>query len=201
MVSDIPIKKKGKLKKFLIFFLIALIILIIIALILGYLLFNPFQKSDIINNKNRVVLENPLKNIILKNTNEKGEINKEKVVEQAIIEFDNDYINYILIALGANKLYRSKIGYGNPRIELSIDEEVWSSEIVDNSFVTSKTTIENEDIIIKTSRKEMVESLLAKDIKVFMKDSVNSGITTIEVVAGKLELLSKGYLDMYDGLK
>ena len=56
------------------------------------------------------------------------------------------------------------------------------------------------DLKIIISKRESVETLLSSDIEQFMKDSVASGNTKIEIVAGNTELFSKGYLKMYKEL-
>jgi len=181
------------LKRLLIVFLvIAVIVLILVAMFF----FGFFSKKG-----NEIVIENPLKDIVFANTDPAtGLVNREAVVEQAIIEFNAEYINYLLIALGVGDLHKSLVGYGNPMIEFSIDEEVWGSELSDGMLNTEKKEIDDEDLRIYISRKEAVEALLSSDIEGFMKNSVYNGNTRIEMVAGKIELGSKGYLSMYKGL-
>jgi hypothetical protein len=176
-------------KLFIVLFIFFLIIATIsILLLIGYNL----KKS-----RPQIVLENPIKGIIFANTNEAGEVNKSAVVEQAILEFNAEYINYLIIALGANHLHKSYVGYGNPIIELNIDDETWTSEISGSSLITEQTSGEKEDLRISLSRGEAVEAILSPNIQTFMKTSVTNGNTKIEQVAGKIELGSKGYLAMY----
>lgn len=146
-----------------------------------------------------IVLENPLKNIILVNSNAEGEVNIEKVIEQGVMEFNEDYINYILVALGTNYLHNSILG-GNPFLELFLENEVWNSEITNGMPDSRKGQIDNEDLRITMSKEEAVKAILSQDIIEFMKQSVANGNTKIEMVAGKVELFSKGYLDMYKEL-
>lgn len=147
--------------------------------------------------KTEIILENPLKNIILANTNELGQINEQAVVEQGVMEFNEDYINYILVALGVSHLYKSMINFENPLIEFVLGDEVWSSEIIGGVPNSKKESIDNEDMKISISKEEVVEALLASNIEEFMKESVKNRNTEIELVAGKAELFSKGYLEMY----
>lgn len=199
MVSDkILIRKKWRKLKLITKIFIIILALALIALILYFAGFLT-NKSPIINQQ-RIVLEHPLKNIVFANTNEEGLVDKEKVIEQALQEFNVDYINYILVALGVNGLSRSKLGYGNPMVEFIIDDETWSSEIIKGGLNTKKEAIEGEDIIFRMSKQELVESLLASNINDFVIDSVRSGKTGIELIASKPELFSKGYLGMYKDL-
>jgi len=172
-------------------------ILAVIGLILGVVFFSGFL---IKKPKNEIILENPLKNIVFANTNEQGEVDYSAVVEQGVMEFDANYINYILVALGVNNLYKSMVGYGNPKVELVLDDEVWSSEVVRGGLDTKKSGIDDEDLRIVLSKKEAIEALLSNNVNKFMINSVYEGGTKIEMIAGKVELGSKGYLGMYKDL-
>ena len=198
MVSgEILVRKKWRIfKKILKILLVVFLIIVVLAIVY----FVGFSTKNTKQNRPTIVIENPLKNIVYANVNENGEVNKEKVIEQALLEFDVNYINYILIALGINNLYKSKVGFGNPKVEFDLDGEVWSSEINNGNLNTKKESIDDEDIRIIVSKKEIIESLLVKDIEGFMIESVKSGRTSIEMISGKPELLSKGYLKMYSGL-
>ena len=79
-------------------------------------------------------------------------------------------------------------------------EETWSSEIKSGVPNAQQTSIENEDLRITISKEEAVKALLSDNIEQFMKDSFNNGETKIEMVVGKTELFSKGYLKMYKEL-
>jgi len=194
MVSQ-PVKIRDKyrtLKKFLIIFGIITLI--------GAILSISFLTGFFTKPKNTIVLENPLKDIVMRNTNAQGLVNKEKVVLEAVLEFNENYINYLLVALGVNNLHKSLIGYGNPVVEFQLGEETWSSEINNGNLITDKSPNSEKDLIISTTKEEAVEALLSPEIEQFMKDSVYNGDTQIEMVAGKIELGSKGYLKMYTQL-
>lgn len=173
-----------------IFYLISFIIILIILVFLIY------SKSSS-NKKQESILEHPLKNIVIANTNKVGVIDKEKVMQQAIADFNEDYINYLSLSLGINKLHNSNFGYGNPKIKFVLENEVWSIEIIENSLLTKKQDITEEDFIIRITKKDIINILLSQDVKSSMENSVRSGNVKIEIVADKLELVSKGYLDIY----
>ena len=177
--------------------IIVLIVVVAIALVLSGMFFLGFFVKKPTTN---IVIENPLKNIVFANTNEVGVVNKEAVVEQGIIEFDVDYINYLLVAIGVGNLHKSMIGYGNPKIEFVLGDEIWSSEINGGVPNAQKTSIENEDLRITISKEEAVKVLLSENIEQFMKDSYSNGNLGIDMVASKTELFSKGYLKMYKEL-
>ena len=149
--------------------------------------------------KVEVIVENPLKGIVLANTNEVGEVDVDEVVQQAVLEFNADYINYLLIALGTGYLHKSPL-FENPLIEFDLEGEIWNSEINGGMPNSQKGGIDNEDLRISISKEEAVTGLLSQDIEQFMKDSVNNGNTQIEMIANKAELFTKGYLSMYKEL-
>jgi len=145
-----------------------------------------------------IVLENPLKNLVFANTDTAtGQIDKEAVIEQAVIEFNADYINYLLVALGVGNLHKSLLGYGNPIVEFKMDQDYWNSEVDSGALRTQQGQASDPDLRISMSKTEAVEALLSSDMEAFMKQSVTNGNTQIEMIAGKVELGSKGYLSMY----
>jgi hypothetical protein len=174
------------------------IVLVIIAVIIFLGFYTGFFSKNKSNAKT-ITIENPLKDIVSQNT-KGGEVDEQAVIKQGVLEFNENYINYLMLALGVGKLH-SFVGFGNPVVEMHLDNEIWSSEIQDNSLRTIKSPNDNKDLRIIISKEEAVKALLSPNIAQFMKDSVASGRTQLEMVAGKTELFSKGYLEMYNGLK
>ena len=170
---------------------VLLILFIVGGILSAVFFFGFFSKSG-----NKIVLENPLKNLVFANTNAEGQVDYNAVLQQGILEFDEDYINYLLFALGVGNLH-SMIGFGNPIVEFNLDGEVWNSEVIKGGLNTRRGLNENKDLVISISKKEAVKGLLSSDLEQFMKDSVYNGNTQIEMVAGKIELFGKGYLSMY----
>ena len=173
---------------------VLLILFIVGGILSAVFFFGFFSKSG-----NKIVLENPLKNLVFANTNAEGQVDYNAVLQQGILEFDEDYINYLLVALGVGNLH-SMIGFGNPIVEFNLDGEVWNSEVIKGGLNTRRGLNENKDLVISISKKEAVKGLLSSDLEQFMKDSVYNGNTQIEMVAGKIELFGKGYLSMYTQL-
>ncbi|VVB77722.1 Uncharacterised protein [uncultured archaeon] len=191
----------SKNKKFFKIKLLIIVIVLIFILVAGYFVFfnkNPSKSSN--TNGERTVIENPVKQIIIKNTDSSGKFNSQAVVLEGVKEFNGDYINYILLALGIGNLDKSAI-FGNPKIEFLLDNEAWNSELKDGSLITKPGEIEKKDLRITMSKEEAVKALISSDISQFMKNSVINGRTKIEMIAGKPELYSKGYLKMYNSLK
>ena len=191
------IKKRGEsgtfIKISIVVFLIALIVFI------GFFIYYKINESR--NNKNTgsvIVIENPLKGIIFANTLN-GTANETAIIEEGVLNFNETYISYLFDALGTSYLHKSSLGYGNPKIEMILGDEVWNYELGDVSRI-QKTTSDDPDIRVRMSKEDAVRALLSSDTKQYMKDSVANGKTQIEMIAGKVELFSKGYLDLYKAL-
>lgn len=187
LVRDKHRKKKKFSKWFLI--IMGIIAILAIAYFLGF-----FS-----NKGEQITIENPLKNIVFANTNQAGEIDGEAVIQQGIEQFNENYIIYLLVSLGTNNLHKSYTGYGPAKINLIIDDETWSAQI-EKGLSVQKSSVDDPDLIIKMSKQTAVESLLSPNIQSHLKSSVNSGQVSLELVAGKVELASKGYLKMYTQL-
>lgn len=186
------------MKKWIKVLLVVLIVLVVLVGGVYALFFNGFGKNA--GKGGGRVIENPMKQIVIRNTDSQGQINLNAVLDDGVKEFNVDYINYILLALGVGDLHKSII-FGNPVVELVLDDQIWSSEIRDNSLYTGLGANDNKDLRVTMSKKEAVKALLSSNLEQFMKDSVANGNTQIEMIAGKPELLAKGYLEMYNSLK
>ena len=177
------------------------IVVFLIALIV-FISFFVYYKINESRNKNTgsvIVIENPMKGIVFANTLN-GIANETAIIEEGVFNFNETYINYLFGALGTSFLHKSSLGYGNPKIEMVMgSDEIWNSELGD-AFKIQKTASDDPDIIVRMSKEEAVRALMASDTKQYMKDSVANGKIQIEMIAGKIELYSKGYLDLYKEL-
>jgi hypothetical protein len=191
-------KKSGKSG---ILILIIIILIIVIIALVGLVMFyktNKHSNNVYIYSSSSSRSQNPINGIVLLNT-VNGTANHSAILEKGIIDFNESYINYLLSAFGTSLLHKSTFGYGNPKIELDFENEAWNSEFGD-VLITKKGNCDKPDLKIKMSKEEAVLALLSSDIKQYMKDDVTNGKIQIEMVAGKFELYSKGYLDMYKSL-
>jgi hypothetical protein len=174
-------------------------ILLVISVIF-FVLLATFLSGFLMRKPNvKIYLENPIAGIVLKYTDEFGVTNKALVIEEGVMDFNEDYINYILVGLGVNYLHSAPL-FGNPVIEFNLEGEIWNSEIIRGAPQSKIGSINKKDLIITISKQEAVESLLCENIEDFMKNSVKKGNTKLDLVAGKTALFSKGYLDMYKKL-
>lgn len=117
--------------------------------------------------------------------------------EEAVAKFDDSFVYYLLYSIGANKLHTPFFSSDNPRIEFHIGDDIFNAEVADGSIDVGRGEILDEDIIIKTSKEEGVKMVLDTN---YVQESFNNGLSEFELVAGKLELASKGYLKIYEGL-
>jgi hypothetical protein len=177
------------------------LILLIIFFILGFSAGIYFEKnlSKFFPEKPLKVftVENPMKEIIQKNTNTNGTFDSQNAVREGIADFNTNYVNYLLSAFEVGRLHKSSIGFGNPVLELRLDSDVWSSEIIKGSPETKKKSAKEPDLIITLSKEEATKAIISNDTKLFIRESINSDRTKIEITGGKAELFSKGYLEMY----
>ena len=175
------IKKRGK--KILI---IALVLIVVLALTAtGFMYYNS-KPSKTSNQKSSGTSGTPLKNPTAGLS-----------LEQAVAQFDESFVKYLLIAIKANELHNPPLSSDTPRINFYIGEETFQSEISDGKISVSKGLAENEDIIIRTSPEEAVKMVQNKE---YVSTSFRDGNSQIELVAGKLTLFAKGYLSLYEEL-
>ena len=188
LVKDKHRKKKKFSKIFLIIF--GIIIILAAAYFLGF-----FARDQV----NQITIENPIKDIVFANTNQAGEVNKQATIQQGIENFNEDYIINLLVSLGTNHLHKSYTGQGSAKLELDIDNEIWSAEI-DNGLKVQRASLDDPDLRITMSKQVAVEALLSSNIQEQLKSETKNGQINIEQIAGKVELASKGYLSMYKEL-
>ena len=158
-------------KKFLIFVL-AILFAFLLAVI-GFVVYPYFQAKT------------PVKYVDISN------INRTAVGEKQI--------SYVLYNVKANELHKIPLSGNTPKIEVVIDDEIYSSEIVEGMIITIKSRIEDPDLRIIMSEEEFINSLNS-DTKAYLQKSVSQGRIDIEVLAGKTELFAKGYLSLYKKL-
>ncbi len=162
---------------------IGLVILtfLIAAGFFSYILFLNGEKSN--SSNSGIQLANPAANLSL---------------EEAVAQFNESFVYYLLYNIGANKLHKSPFGSEDPRLEIVVSDDTYSAIVTDGNIKVSKSEIEDEDIILKTTKEEAVKMM--KDRK-YIEESFKSGNSGIELVANKAILFAKGYLGLYDELK
>ncbi len=115
--------------------------------------------------------------------------------EEAALKFDESFVYYILVSIGAGKLHNPPFSSDTPKIEFYIGEEVFSAEIIDGSINVAKGEINGNDIKIRTSRFEAVKMTRNRN---YISESFSEGNSEVELIASKTRLASKGYLSLMD---
>lgn len=191
MVSErVVVKKKLSAMK-IVLLVLAMIIVLVGVFAFIYVLPNlGVDVFDFLKSKERKEVKNPLQSII--------EIakSKEEIIEMGVMDFNEEYVSYVLFAIGADELHDPLFSDNHPKIEFQIDI-TYNSEIIDGEIITMEGAIEDEDIVISSTKEEIIEAILSEDMGSYMEDSVREGRTEIEMIADETELFSKGYLVMY----
>lgn len=162
------------MKKFFLILGIILLILLVGGMFLYFITASPSNP--------KTEIEKPIKNLSQ---------------EEAFLQFNESYIGYLVFAIGGWKLHNPPLSDDTPKIKVIVDEEVYVSEIINGEIKTEKKEIEEEDIIIRTTKQEIINSILAGDMKTYIKQSVQEGKTSFELKASYTTLFSKGYLNIY----
>jgi len=121
-------------------------------------------------------------------------------IENAISQFNEGYISYVIFAIDGWKLHSPPFSEDTPKIKVVVDGETYVSEVIAAEIKTEKREIDDEDIVMNTTKREIVLAIMSPDIKGHIKQSIQAGNTTLELKASYTKLLSKGYLPIYQDL-
>ena len=137
-----------------------------------------FQLSDNVQ-ENKIIIENNLL----------GTLNTS--------EIKKGLVKYASIVLKLYNLHNIPFTSITPKIQVYVDEDVYNLEIKDGVIIIREGEIQEMDIIIRTTNEE---ALKITENGNYAVASVSSGKTTIEFVASKFILFSKGYSTLYQEL-
>ena len=115
--------------------------------------------------------------------------------EDAIEEFDEDYVHHVLFSIKAYNLHEAFLSSDTPKLEFYIDGKIYSAFVEEGEIFVSTGGVEDEDVIIRTTKEEVIKML--KDPN-YVADSFRDELSTIELKSGRLELIVKGYLELYE---
>lgn len=174
-------KKGMKRRKFSLLVWILLGVFLLVGLFGGYVFYSVYFKGDDGNGGARV-LKNPTEGLS---------------DEEAILNFDESFVLYLLYSIGAYKLHNPPFSDNTPKIELYIGEKIFGAEVDNGKIFVDPGAIDGEDIVIISPASEAVKMLREKG---YIAESFREGKSSVEIVAGKTSLFSKGYLDIYKEL-
>lgn len=115
-------------------------------------------------------------------------------------EISESHIAYVLSQMGASKLKNTPLTGNTPKINFIINTGNYRAEVINQGISVGKGIWDNPDIIISSSKEEIILAIASLNIKEYIKNSVSSGKTAIEMKAGYAELFSKGYLSLYEDI-
>jgi hypothetical protein len=115
-----------------------------------------------------------------------GDIDK-SLIQEALIE-------YASVILKLYNLHTIPFTSITPKVQINIDSDFYYVEIIKGDIIIKTGQTDNEDIKITTTREEILKIANDND---YAKESISSGKTSIEMIANKVVLFSKGYLNLY----
>lgn len=160
--------------------IIVSLVLLIVILAFAYYFFNVFNNERFFKSGSSKKLVNPVSGLSL---------------EEGIENFDDSYIRYLLISIGGSRLHPPPFSSDTPKIELNVGNRIYYSVVVDGNVIVGEGGIENEDAVITTDVEEIVKMLTDRN---YILESYRNGLTRAEAKVSNLELISKGYLQLYE---
>jgi len=112
-----------------------------------------------------------------------------------ISEVEKELVNYGAIVLKLYNLHEVPFTGITPKVQIYIDGNAYYIEITKGNIIIKDGETQKPDIIIRTTHEEIFK--IIEDNK-YAKESISSGKTSIEQVANKAVLFSKGYLTLYE---
>jgi len=116
-------------------------------------------------------------------------------IEEAVLQFDENYLTYLLYSLDVQKLHNPPFSSNTPKIEIYVGEEVYGAQVFKGRIFLAGGFLDEKDIIIRTSSAEVVKMLRNRN---YVADSFNSGGSSVELISGKVTLMAKGYFELYN---
>ena len=153
-------------------------VILVVALFIGMFLYMSLFKPR--NNSGQfTALKNPADNL---------------TIDQVAEKFDEEFVYYLLASIKAYNLHNPPLSSEKPRINIMVGDDSYSAIIDAGRILVSKELVENPDIKIVTTKSEAAMMVKYPD---YVKPSFESGKSSIELLAGKTALFSKGYLNLY----
>lgn len=183
------ILKSGKMGRRAVILIIVFLILIVLGGILSYFVF--FGKSKTSSERSGATVSS--------GGGGKALVNPAAglSIEEAVNKFDESFVFYILVNIKAYNLHPPMFGSDTPKIEFYVGNALYNSEIVEGKIKVGKGEIADKDIIIWTSAVEAVKMVQDSN---YISESFKSGASKVELIAGNIELASKGYISLYNEL-
>src|SRR3989344_5260515 len=118
--------------------------------------------------------------------------------EQAIQNFNENFVYYFLVQLKAFNLYNPPFSEDNPKINLIISDSFYSAEIKEGEITVDKKFFETSDITIIAGKEEII-SIIKKESKI--SELIKKQSIKINENSDKKTLYAKGYKEFYENLE
>jgi len=161
--------------------IIVSVVCVVLVLIFGYFYFN-YSRDNSEKNSGGQELVNPVKGLS---------------DEEAIVQFNESFVFYLLASIKAYNLHAPPLSSDNPKIGMIVGEDRYNAEVIDGGIRIGRGAIDGGDIIIKTTKEEGVKMLRDRN---YISKSFKDGKSEVELVAGKIKLAAKGYIKIYEEL-
>jgi hypothetical protein len=117
------------------------------------------------------------------------------------LEVDAGVVGHTLAQFEVNNLRNIPLTKNTPKMEITVDGIIYVVEIESGQILSSQTSTDEEDLRISMTREDVINILdESNDAIAEIQKAINEGTITVETVAGKPELLAKGYLGLYKTL-
>ena len=163
---------------------VSLILLAVLLVgIFGYFaLYSPNYNSTYVERVNSGELVNPVSGLS---------------TEEAISQFNEKFIYYLLYSIEAYNLHNPPLSKDTAKLVVYIDDDIYNVEVANGEIYVGKGEIVKRDLIIRTTKEEAVKMLQDNN---YIKESFSSEKSIIELLEDKSTLFAKGYLTLYKEL-
>src|SRR3989344_6926926 len=118
-------------------------------------------------------------------------------VQEAVARFDSTYVLYLLSKINVNALHKNPLTQNTPKIEIRLEDSIYSAEIKNSRIYVQNGEIEREDIAIITKKEEAVKMIKDEN---YAAESFQSGGSEVVLIANKIDLFATGYLKLDSSL-
>ncbi len=115
--------------------------------------------------------------------------------EQAVIDFDEDFVFYLLYSIKAYNLHNPPLSSNYPKMEVDVGGDIFSASVKKGLIEVESGGIAEEDVVIRTTKEEAVKMLRDRN---YVTESFSEGRSGIDLIADKTTLFAKGYLKLYN---
>lgn len=155
-------------------FSVVLVVILVIGMFLYMSLFKPKKSQGF------TVLKNPAEDLS---------------IDEVQQQFNEDFVYYLLASIKAYNLHNPPLSSDKPRMDILVGDDKYSAIVDHGKIVVSKGFIDEPDVRITASK---YEAAMMVKYPEYVKKSFEDGKSSIDLIAGKTILFSKGYLNLYN---